>query len=220
MALDGLHTTADASEGGTWESLPIEIRAMILKSVSPRERLREINENTVVQLNGGLSCGRCSRCCCSWGLYVEGVCYMSSQDWATGVARSWSGARIVNTRIMWKTIKLYADILMGDFPSCRVGTARLCQSMHALLDVNDVNDGDDADDALQARYEAFMSPRLPCLLEYVDVVCTIPVSCNAMATFRARHEASFGRLFGTAWGIAGRSELWNVHHYTAPHLHA
>lgn len=217
MALNGPYTTVDASEGGTWESLPIEIRVMILKSVSPRERLREINENTAVQLKSGLSCGRCSRCCCSWGLYVEGVCYMSSQDWATGVARSWPGARIVNTRIMWKTIKVYADILMGDFPSCRVGTARLRQSMHALLDVDEE---DDAEDALQVRYEAFMSPRMPCLLEYVDVVCTIPVSCNAMAMFRARHEASFGRLFGTAWCNVGRSELWNVHHYTAPRLHA
>lgn len=207
----------DATEGGTWESLPIEIRAMILKSIGPRERLREINANTLVQLRGHNSCGSCPRCCCSWRRYVKRVCYLSSQDWSMRVALSWSGARALNRCMMWETIAMYADILMGDFPSSLVGWRRSREGGGLLSDALD----EDGEEELQARYDTLMRPRLPCLLEYVDIVCTIPVWCDAMTIFRQRYESQFGRLFGVAWRNVGRSELWNVHHYTAaPAMHA
>ena len=118
--------------------------------------------------------------------------------------------------MMWETIALYAEILMGDSGSSLVGWRRRRESMHRLL----VAYEEYGEEELQAQYAAFVRPRLPCLLEYVDVVRTIPVWCDAMTSFRQRYESQFGRLFGVAWSNAGRSELWNVHHYTARATHA
>lgn len=206
----------DATEGGTWESLPVEIRAMILKRVSPSERLREVNEETVIQLRNGLSCGCCSSCCCSWVHYVERVCYMSSQDWETGLARAWPGARKLNVCMMWETIALYADVLMGEISLSFMGWPCRRESPRRLLVTYD----EDGEAELQAQYVAFVRPRLPCLLEYVDVACTVPVWCDAVTSFRQRYESRFGRLFGSAWSRAGRSEMWNLHRYTARATHA
>lgn len=206
----------DAAEGGTWESLPIELRVKILKSISARERLREINAAALVHLGGDESCGQCWRCCCAWVQYVERVCYMSSQDWATRATRSW--LRDVNMRILWETIKLYADILMCDaFTENRACSA---QSRLRLLALLDSYGAEDAAEALHARHDAFVRPRLPCLVEYVDMVRPIPTCCDAVIAFRARYESRFGRLFGLSWGNAGRSALWNVQRYTARAMHA